>query len=940
MESNKRAGINVGLSMQIDELLHSNSPDYSKLAKLTKFIDSVTSAIKQMPEKVLSDDYKAEYPHISFKQLSKYPLTVSAPTCTALTGSYPNRRVVKPACEVDVIVTLPSSMFQTKDYNNYRYLDKRNAILGRMHEHLSSLGQWEVDLVPFQGNSDKPVVTVKVAGSAWLVQLIPAITPDTFDSSKLVRETPFHDQAVLEDMYLSSSAAVVEAILDIYPSGKSACMLLRLWLNQRGLLKQAGLGGFAASVLIAHACSAGSVPRDATPVQLLKAVLTFIGRVDWTSKVHELGKVGLNDKAATSAPTILLPGTPYNLFWRIPTLTLVEISKVASAQQSMQQADGQFAALFDKKPDWRDISITLTAPWGALASGVGNAVQVLRQALGKRLKPDSVAIRLHGTSCTILASLDPIFSSSSLDKGPAADSKEASDFRSFWGPKAEVRRFKDGSILECVAWQETDGVSISEQIIKFAFNRHLSGTPVTGMHVAPLGTVSSGDRWIWTAFEELKSVVSDKLQSSAVLPVGEAFSYTSLVDTVESSVRRGISRLHACAAAEVVVEIEGFEEGPEWPSESAEAQWCIRVASLLRILRGFRGAGNSNCEIFAQREKEPFLDVRVAAGEHGDRGFRIYVYHKSEFRDGVSRKFLYAPKLRQQLHALALREPAYPAAVLAAKGWADNRLCLDSQISEFIELSVAKLFVSTDPPTSAHSGFLRWLDFMAQSDFQVSPITVAFEGSEEPLIAAFSACPMKQRPAVWMGSSVDPQGTHAPSLGSALLDRIQGQARATINLAKAGNWQAVKFGTDNDEFWDVTYTLSDPAVNSCTACKGKSCVHFCSPAQVFIENVNRDLVEAVGISRSHNLLGLRFKKTALLPQPMKALVEGNDSWTIIEADKKFASTRGDKLPDLIAVGNIFSVFGDVSAAIGVDQIKKVEIGGRLRVLGDGRACRL
>jgi len=39
-----------------------------------------------------------------------------------------------------------------------------------------------------------------------------------------------------------------------------------------------------------------------------------------------------------------------------------------------------------------------------------------------------------------------------LDTGPPADSSEAPSFRAFWGEKSELRRFKDGSILEAVVW--------------------------------------------------------------------------------------------------------------------------------------------------------------------------------------------------------------------------------------------------------------------------------------------------------------------------------------------------------------------------------------------------------------------------------------------------------------------------------------------------------
>ena len=45
-----------------------------------------------------------------------------------------------------------------------------------------------------------------------------------------------------------------------------------------------------------------------------------------------------------------------------------------------------------------------------------------------------------------------------LDRGPNAEEKEmAATFRKFWGEKSELRRFKDGSIVEATLWQNKYG---------------------------------------------------------------------------------------------------------------------------------------------------------------------------------------------------------------------------------------------------------------------------------------------------------------------------------------------------------------------------------------------------------------------------------------------------------------------------------------------------
>ena len=71
--------------------------------------------------------------------------------------------------------------------------------------------------------------------------------------------------------------------------------------------------------------------------------------------------------------------------------------------------------------------------------------------------------------------------------GPSADDKVlATAFRQFWGDKSELRRFKDGAIVEAVVWQESSaggGQSIPQLIVRHVLERRyyyyslLFGTP-------------------------------------------------------------------------------------------------------------------------------------------------------------------------------------------------------------------------------------------------------------------------------------------------------------------------------------------------------------------------------------------------------------------------------------------------------------------------------
>ena len=54
---------------------------------------------------------------------------------------------------------------------------------------------------------------------------------------------------------------------------------------------------------------------------------------------------------------------------------------------------------------------------------------------------------------------------------------QAAEFREFWGERAQLRRFKDGSIKEAVVWVESEGVAsqrtICKRIVQYLLERYV-----------------------------------------------------------------------------------------------------------------------------------------------------------------------------------------------------------------------------------------------------------------------------------------------------------------------------------------------------------------------------------------------------------------------------------------------------------------------------------
>lgn len=63
--------------------------------------------------------------------------------------------------------------------------------------------------------------------------------------------------------------------------------------------------------------------------------------------------------------------------------------------------------------------------------------------------------------------LNPEHAYEILDKGPESINEESAKFRAFWGEKAQLRRFQDGSIIESVVWANAnDDLSKKRLIVR------------------------------------------------------------------------------------------------------------------------------------------------------------------------------------------------------------------------------------------------------------------------------------------------------------------------------------------------------------------------------------------------------------------------------------------------------------------------------------------
>jgi U3 small nucleolar RNA-associated protein 22 len=96
------------------------------------------------------------------------------------------------------------------------------------------------------------------------------------------------------------------------------------------------------------------------------------------------------------------------------------------------------------------------------ARDLRRVISILGKAWGERVKLIRVinvtgpttwtvtGVRPQPVSIVLGLTIDPTKAVKMVEIGPAADDQvQAEQFREFWGDKAEIRRFKDGTIAMC-----------------------------------------------------------------------------------------------------------------------------------------------------------------------------------------------------------------------------------------------------------------------------------------------------------------------------------------------------------------------------------------------------------------------------------------------------------------------------------------------------------
>jgi U3 small nucleolar RNA-associated protein 22 len=357
-----------------------------------------------------------------------------------------------------------------------------------------------------------------------------------------------------------------------------------------------------------------------------------------------------------------------------------------------------------------------------------------------------------------------------IDRGPSPEEKKkAAAFRKFWGDKAELRRFPDGSIIECVSWENKgQKVPIYQQIITYVIGQHFSkevaeSTTFIGEEFGQLlcGGLH-GNIAFQPVFDGFDVLVKD-LRDLTGIPL--AMRHISATGATARATAVHLPPTNGTGIMEPTDVVVQFESSGKWPDDLVAIQmtktsFLIKMGELLKEAKDTElfiriGLENGENPIMNQ----VFLDVIYQTGI----AFRIRIYHDHEdhllqtrSRDSTllrrekqaasvalsahRRAFVLAPRHSDGIRQLSHRFPLFSPTVRLVKKWFTVHLLSAHVADELLELLVARTFLYPfpwAPPSSIMVGFLRTMQYLAKWDWRVDPLIVDLSGDKSMKSADF-----------------------------------------------------------------------------------------------------------------------------------------------------------------------------------------------------------
>lgn len=645
----------------------------------------------------------------------------------------------------DVAVEMPSELFQSKDYLNYRYHDKRLLYLIYLSRHFAKTEEdmWRnvsLTTADLNGDEAKPTLCVShVDQPDVVVRLIPALADGVFDNGRLGEDrrnvrsagdssmvedpseaTVAYNTSILMDSSLVDNLQILHSVASGAPAFADTVLLLDAWCIRHRLIKTK----FILAAVLAQVIKKGIAPPRASREHLLRCAISSI-------RSGILKRLKLNDIRLCAAldPALL----DRSKACAGAALSVIE-SKAATEDPWFGIMPYIFATARGAASAPRPLSTLFDgfvrvsmADDGVLPS-TKDVLSILKRTFVETRRVSHVESVRPGLFGIMLVSEEDM--RRKVDTRP--DACDASAFKAFWGEKAGLRRFKDGRIVESLVWN--GGLRTLHEMASFAFEKHLGKAVRVRVIIGDIEEASSCDgqdtaissRAI-AAFDELATL----LRSLEGLPLS-----IRAVHATSAHLRRcGAYSIRAYETTRYTHPLDivaSFETSGAWPDDPVAIS-AAKAAFYVALKSTLAGKGlHSKATI-------SFLEITLAGFVFRLR-IRVDKEKKllsdfSEDRDALvwetETRVLHQDKIKH------VGNPMMGSVARLAKSWLNAHLLL-SQMGvrgeELVETLVASIM--TRPEVSKRKSvmgyFCQFLHLLGEFPWEVCPLAVFLEDPDKP----------------------------------------------------------------------------------------------------------------------------------------------------------------------------------------------------------------
>lgn len=384
-----------------------------------------------------------------------------------------------------------------------------------------------------------------------------------------------------------------------------------------------------------------------------------------------------------------------------------------------------------------------------------------------------------GTNKIVIGiSVNPETSQRVVDRGPPSDKpKEVKSFIELWGAKAQLRRFKDGAIVQAVIWNDTKDETFQnesklkggfvEKIVRHIVQLHFTNESIQFSSPSLLsvvdGVVSENNtsdpfsdplqshQNVLAAFNSLCEFLRTNSQPStpgsvgtsnlglplpidAIEPLSPCLRYSELFPPVPHPFLGGpaatTKKVSGALVSEPILIQIRFGSSSKWPGD-LKAIGAAKTAMLIQLANAIESSGHKG-----------FDGQVLVTPTHADLGYKGYCFRvliradpeirmlqslikpspvASALLKELIKKHIISSKHHSTIHAVHTLHPSAGSVVRMAKRWLASHLLSGLIETELIELLVAKVYSDNESlletPGTVQGGFLRFLHLLANHNW-------------------------------------------------------------------------------------------------------------------------------------------------------------------------------------------------------------------------------